>query len=292
MSEAPRNTTQSDILSRAKDHLWDIKTVYMLDSENIKAWLEREGKEKLSGIVGIRSEEATQVIQKAKNHYKSLSIELEGMYKIREMVVDPKLMQDAKDGILQRKASSGSVIILWLILLLMAACTELSFFGYLVFFKGAGGGVLGVAISLLLGGILAGYGISCMIEHSKIAEEEKKGTEYKIENKYIFWLAVGILLFVGSTVFRWVYGGTLAGIVAAFFGSALMTTETIFSFNKWSRKYYMQRMFKAQQYYAVVQLRNDLKDEITHIDDTWRTFYECYIESATTVVRDITSPSV
>ncbi|MBI4823841.1 MAG: hypothetical protein HY805_06390 [Nitrospirae bacterium] len=294
MSEAPRGTTQGDILSRAKDHLWDINAAYMLDCENITRWLEDEAKTKfLPQIIAAQTiEEKRESMALAIQHYKdNCDTHLEKLCNLEEKPVDPQHLQDAKDGILQRKAATFMAIVLWFILLLMAAGAEVSFFGFLVFFRDAGFGVMAVAITLLLGGLFTGYGVSHLIERSKEAAEEKKEHIYKHERKYIYWAVGGIMLIAGSVGLRWVYGGPLAGIVALFFGFALIMTEIIWSYNRWTKKYYMKRMFQAQHYFAALQLRKDLGDKNKPYDGTWIKMFKSYIETSAKTVLDIGIPS-
>ena len=93
-----------------------------------------------------------------------------------EMSVDPRLMQEAQDGVFKQKAPALGGIFSKLFLFLLTGGLELSFFTYLVLYREAGGMLVGLALLLLAGGILAGIGITEVVMHSA-------RTKYGIEDK-------------------------------------------------------------------------------------------------------------
>lgn len=283
-----KTTTQEEIFKKAKDKLWDIKAAYALDCEKIKKWLEENARVELSGaIIGMSGK---QMRDNAIAKYDALSNDLERLYNVHELSVDPKVMQHAKDGVFEQKAPSVSAVwFFWFLVLFMTGGLELTFFGYFVFFKGAGPALIGLAVLLLAGGLLAGHGAAEIMMHGK--EAEYTASENKIEKKHIILLVIGIVLIALVIGLRGVYGGFLAGIVAALFGLAVTTAEAFFTYNKAARKFYLKLMFRAQEFYSAAQLRRDLGDSSTTTDDKWRIDYIAYIDSTTKTLRDTTAPA-
>lgn len=271
-----RPTTQEDIKRKASDRLWDIKAVYALDCERVTKWLKEHARQELGGDLNQ---------QRAVGQYPALSEELERLYDLAEMSIDPQLMQEAQDGLFKQKAPSFSGICAKGLLFLVTAGLELSFFSYLVLYREAGGMLIGLAILLLAGGVLWGIGITEILMHSA---KLKYGIEEKVGAFYYIMIAVGVSLLVGITAFRWMNGGTFAGITAAFFGLAVTATEIAVEYNYQLRKLYLKLMFRAQEYYAAKQFRKDLGSKETHEDDTWFITYKSFIDGATTTINNAT----
>lgn len=284
-------TTQQEILKKTKDKLWDIKAARILDCEKIEKWLKEEASDALPvSVIGHDEKKRKQYIDNARKKYQTFSNMLENFYDNDLMKSDHKLLKDAEKGVLQQKAPTVSAILFWLFSLVMAGGLELVFFGYMVFFKDAGPALIGLAILLLIGGLFAGHGVANIMIHSQKSEYE--ASEVKIEKKYIVLLSIGISLIVGITVVRGIYGGFLAGIVAAFFGLAVTTTEAFLSYYSAIRKYYLSQMFRAQQHYAAIQLNKDLGEQGVGKgdDDSWAIHYNQYIDDILINLKEVTSP--
>jgi hypothetical protein len=282
--------TQEDILRKSKDKLWDIKAARLLDCENIKKWLEEEANNALSlDVIGHDKVKAKQYIEHALNKYATFSNMLENLYDSSLMRTDHKLLKDAEKGMLLDKAPTPSSIWLWFSCLVLAGGLEIVFFSYMVFSKNAGVALIGLAVLLLVGGFFAGQGVANIMTHSN--KSEFQATEVKIQRKYIVLLGIGIALMVGVIVVRGVYGGPLAGIVAAFFGLAVTTTEAFWKYYGAMREFYLAQMFRAQQHYAAIQLDKDLGEKGVgkHLDDTWRVHYEQCINDIIVSLKDSSS---
>ena len=187
-------------------------------------------------------------------------------------------MRDAEQGKLKDRAPTKGAIGLWLFLLSMAAGLELLFFSYMVFFKDAGTALIGLAILLVVGGIFVGTGFGNLMAEGHKANYEKRPSE--ILKKNIVLAAIGFLLLTGVIAIRWVYGGSLAGIVVVFFSLSVSTTDTFLAYSRKIRHFYLDKMYLAQKHYALVQLRKDLRQPDDHLDDTWRHVYEKHINDA------------
>lgn len=271
-------TTQEEILEKAKDRLWDIKTAYALDREKIKSWLKRHAEVELGG--GLQKD-------KAIAKYPSLSNDIKSLYDINEITISEKGIQDAKDGVLENTAPSTLGIVCLFLIFLMTSGLELAFFSYLVLFREAGVMLIGLAVLLLTGGALAGLGVTEIAIHG--ARTKYIGTKDKVSNLYIGFLAAGIVLIVGITAFRWVSGGIFAGITAAFFGLAVTTAEVAVEYKFRLRKLYLNLIYKAQQLYSARQIRAELKDLEKPDDDTFRVDYIAIIDSIAKTVTNTTT---
>ncbi|MBI3814844.1 MAG: hypothetical protein HY279_10345 [Nitrospinae bacterium] len=281
-------TTQEEIRKKAKDKLWDIKAVRILDSEKIQKWLKEEANDAMPlSVVGPDEAKAKQYYDNALKKYKSFSDTLENLYDANLIKADNELLKDAEKGVFQQKAPTVSAIWFWLFSLVMAGGLELVFFGYMVFYKSAGPALIGLAILLLVGGLFAGHGVANIMIHGQ--KNEYEATEVRIAKKYIVLLGIGIALIVGITVLRGIYGGFLAGAVAALFGLAVTTTESFLLYYAAIRDYYLKQMFRAQQHYAAIQLANDLKEQENEIDDTWRIHYIQHLDDIVTNLRKTTT---
>ena len=222
---------------------------------------------------------------RAEAQYPAISEDLERLYDVAEMSIDPQLMQEAQDGVFQQMAPSISGILGKGLLFLVTGGLELSFFSYLVLYREAGGMLIGLALLLLAGGVLCGIGITELVMHST---RSKYGIAERVGAFYYIMIVVGIALVVGITAFRWMNGGTFAGVTAAFFGLAVTTTEIAVEYSYQLRKLYLKLMFRAQEYYAARQFRKDLGSKETHEDDTWFTTYKSFIDGATTTIHNTT----
>jgi hypothetical protein len=223
--------------------------------------------------------------QRAVGQYPALSEDLERLYDVAEMSIDPQLMQEAHDGLFKQKAPSISGIFGKALLFLVTGGLELSFFSYLVLYREAGGMLIGLALLLLAGGVLSGIGITEVLIHGT---KSKYGIEEKVGAFYFVLIVVGVVLLGGITAFRWMSGGTFAGVTAAFFGLAVTTTEIAVEYSYQLRKLYLKLMFRAQEYYAAKQFRKDLGSKETHEDDTWFTTYKSFIDGATETINNAT----
>jgi hypothetical protein len=271
-----RPTTQEEIRKVAHDRLWDIKAVYALDCEKVTKWLKEHARQELGG--GLNQ-------QRAVGQYPALSEDLERLYDVAEMSIDPQLMQEAQDGLFKQKAPSISGIFGKGVLFLVTGGLELSFFSYLVLYREAGGMLIGLALLLLAGGVLCGIGMTEILMHGT---KTKYGIEERVGSFYYIMLVVGLALLAGITVFRWTSGGPFAGITAAFFGIGVTATEIAVEYSYQLRKLYLRLMFRAQEYYAARQFRKDLGSKDTHEDDTWFTTYKSFIDGATETITNVT----
>jgi hypothetical protein len=271
-----RPTTQEDVRKMAKDRLWDIKAVYTLDCEKVKKWLMEHARQELGGDLNR---------ERAIAQYPALSKDLERLYDVSEMSVDPRLMQEAQDGVFKQKAPAISGILGKLLLFIVTGGIEIFFFSFLVFYREAGGMLIGLALLLLAGGVLCGLGITEIVMHGT---KSKYGIEQKIGGVYIILFIVGIALLVGITAFRWSTGGLFAGVTAAFFGLAVTTTEIAVEYSYQLRKLYLKLMFRAQEYYSARQFRKDLGSQDTHEDDTWYVTYTSFVDGAANTIKKVT----
>jgi len=280
--------TQQNVQDKSEDRIWDIRVVRELHVERIKKWLQEQANEKIPlSTIGHDKDNADKLITNAKEHYLTLSHELERTCSIDGITANYRLMQDAEQGKLQDAAPTTSAIFFWVFLLLLAGGLELTFFTYMVFFKDAGPALVGLAILLIVGGLFVGNSIATLMAESHKAGYEEK--EIKIAKKYLVLLGIGISLIAGITTMRWVYGGPLAGIVAVFFGLAVSTTDSFLSYDREMRKFYLNKMFQAQKHYALVHLRQDLRDPNDHKDDTWYVFYTRHIDDMIISLKSSTS---
>lgn len=283
-------TTREEIARKAKERIWDIKAARILDCQKIQAWIKEEASGQISSRVAAESDDAVKKRRDAaRQRYKTLSDELEKLYDTERMRSNENVLKDAEKGLFEEKAPTPSAIVTWLLALMMAGGLELVFFGYMVLYKGAGPALIGLAIILLVGGIFAGHAIASIMTHSQKSEYEE--TEVTVEKKYIVLLTIGISLIVGVTVLRYVYGGPLAGITAVLFGLAVVTTEAFLNYYRAMRKYYLDKMFRAQQCYAAIQLEKDLKERGNAFDDTWFVHYAQHIDDAIARYKGIGSLS-
>ena len=231
---------QGEIYGEDAERLWDIKAVYAMDCEKIKKWLRSTAETELPlSVITQDKAEAKKRIDIALVKYDAeLSGELEKLYadEMDHVKANTKLMQDAAGGALQQKAPTVSVIwFFWFLILVLAGGLELSFFSYFVLYKGAGAALVGLAVILLVGGLLAGHSISQIMVQG--IESEYQPSDGKVPKRHFALLAIGILLIVTVVAFRWVYGGFLAGIVAALFGTAVTTAEAFFTYSKSARRF-------------------------------------------------------
>ena len=283
-------TTQKEIHKFSKDSIWDIAASRQMDCGKIERFLKEEAEDAIRG--GVHVEEDSSMVQSEENDaiakYKALSLKLEALYgDINSVRTDTMLMRDASTGVLEQRAPTGGAIFSWFLSLFLAGGIELLFFGYMVFFKGAGYALIGIAVILLVGGLFAGRGFSNIMSRSSKSEYETKASGIKFEIKDGVLISIGMLLIIGITAMRWIYGGYLAGIVALFLGLAVTTTESFLHSSKELRRYYLIKMFQAQHDYAAIQLAKDLGIRGNDKDDTWRTVYERYIRDAKKEYRDI-----
>lgn len=279
---ADLKTTKSEIMAD-KNKLWDVAAVYLSDCEKIKEWLKAEAIRALGSASSVNDK------IRALDNYPTLSHDLEQIYKLEEFTVNPKLQQDAKDGKLEQEAPSSSAKWFWLFCLIMAGGLELVFFSYMVIYKGAGPALIGLAVIIILGGLFAGHSIYQLMMHGKKSEYEL--SKKKVEKKYFVLLGIGIFLILLVTAIRFMGAGFYGGIVAFLFGLAVVTTDAFFFYYRGLRKYYLELMFKVQEYYAATQLERDLGERNNHIDDKWpKTAYESYINSTMKTVKEVTTP--
>ena len=271
-----RPTTQEDIHRIASDRLWDIKAVYTLDCEKVTKWLKEHARQELGGDLNR---------QRAVAQYPALSEDLERLYDVAEMSIDPQLMQEAQDSLFKQKAPSLGGIFGNGLLFVTTGGLELFFFSYLVLYREAGGMLIGLALLLLAGGVLCGIGLTEILMHGT---KSKYGIEEKVGAFYYIMIVVGVALLAGITSFRWMSGGTFAGVTAALFGLAVTTTEIAVEYNFQLRKLYLKLMFRAQEYYAAKQFRKDLGSKETHEDDTWFVTYKSFIDGATETINNAT----
>lgn len=280
-------TAQQEIYENAKDRIWDISAVHALNCEKIKVWLFKNAQEKLHGITSADKEAVKNKKAIAIKGYDSLSDTLEGLYHLDKMPVNTKLMDEAEDGTLKAKTPTGSTIWAWFFAFIMAAAFEFTVFGWLVFFRGAGWMLLGLALILFLGGFSTGGGVGdIMIGRKKSEEGEHK---YRIEGSTILKIGGGLFAIVGVVAIRAVYADFLAAAIAVLFGSAVTMAEMFWHYYKVMRKYYLDRMFYAQKYYAATRLDHELGEKGNSIDDTWRIHYEQYIAEISQKLEKATS---
>lgn len=271
-----RPTTQEDIRKVAKDRLWDIKAVYTLDCEKVKKWLMEHARQELGGDLNR---------DRAVAQYPALSQDLERLYDVAEMSIDPQLMQEAQDGVFKQKTPSLSGIFGMALLFLLTGGLELCFFSYLVLYREAGGMLIGLALLLLAGGVLCGIGITEIVMHGT---KSKYGIEERVGSVHFILIVVGMALLIGITAFRWMNGGQFAGVTAAFFGLAVTTTEIALEYSYQLRNLYLKLMFRAQEYYAARQFRKDLGSKDTSEDDKWLVTYKSFIDSAASTIDKAT----
>lgn len=281
-----KKTTHKEILKNAKDRIWDISAAYALDCEKIRKWLRQKAKAELTaGDVG--KFDAKKIEEHADIHYQSLSNELEELYKVEDTSVDENVLQEAKDGVFQQKAPSVPGIFAMFLVFVAMSGFEMAFFIYMVFFKDASGGIIGLGLALLVGGIITGLGVTEIALHG--TRSKYIGTEDKVGGLYIGCLVIGIILIAVVTAMRWTAAGFLGGMVALLFGLGVTTSEVIVEYKFLLRRLYLNQMFRAQVFYAATNLRKDLGNPNTHKDDKWLVEYTACINSTVKTGRDIAS---
>ena len=268
-----------------KKDLWDIKAARLLDIEKIRTWLKEEASGKISGRAGLGTEKTKAMRDAALASYAALSLHLEQLYEPDTMRGLDQTLKDAQRGLFEEKAPTPSGIAGWWVSLFMAGSLEIGFFSYLVLYKGAGGLLIGMSVLLLVGGLLAAHGSANLMTHSQKGEYES--TEVRVEKKYVVLLVIGIILITSVTALRYAYGGPLAGIIAVLFGMAVTTTEAFLSYYKTMRKYYLDKMFQAQTFYAAIALQKDLKELGNYKDDSWFVQFAAYIDDAMGILRTV-----
>jgi hypothetical protein len=278
--------TKKELYEKAGNRIWDIKVLYDINRSKISKWLEEHAQRELAGFGTETELNKAKILEKAINYYPlTLSAELDS-FRNSAAGFDYKRLKRAEDGTLERSAPTLATIwFFWFLILCLTGGLELSFFSYMVFFKGGGPALIGIAILLLVGGLFAGAGFSSIMLHRHISEE-------KCEQKHIFQIAIGIALILGSVSVRAVFGGALAAIVAMFFGIAITTAETYWAYSKKARKHYLEEMFSAQQYYAESQHNKDMGERGNHADDTWFPIYQGIIQKITKVIITATTSQV
>lgn len=280
--------SKEDIYNKANANLWDIKAARILDTEKIEAWLKEQASNKISGRAALGNPEKIKEMREAAlASYEVLSNKLENLYNLDTMRGIDQILKDAQKGVFEEKAPTTSTLWGWRISLFMAGILELAFFSYMVMYKGAGGLLIGMAIIILVGGYCAGQGLASLMTNSQKCAYE--ATEVKVEKKYIFLLVLGVGLMASVTALRYAYGGPLAGIIAALFGAAVTTSEAFLDYYGSMRKYYLDKMFQAQTYYAALNLRKDLKDENKYEDDSWYKHFRQYVDEAMGSYKNISA---
>lgn len=279
-------TTQKEIRKKTKDKLWDIKAAYSLDCDKIRKWIKENARASLTAD-DVGTFDAKKIEEHADIHYPSLSNELEELYKVENVAVDEKIFQEAKDGIFKQKVPSVSGIFAMLLVLVAMSGFEMAFFIYMVFLKDASGGLIGLGIALLVGGIFTGLGVTEIALHG--TRSKYIGTEDKVGGFYIGLLVAGIILIAAVTTIRWMAAGFLGGMVAVLFGLGVTTSEVVFEYKLLLRIFYLNQMFRAQEYYAATNLRKDLGNPKTHKDDKWLVEYTACINSIVKTGRDTAS---
>ncbi|TLM65381.1 MAG: hypothetical protein FDZ69_10230 [Deltaproteobacteria bacterium] len=253
-----------------------ISTVYEQDRKKIEKLLDKEANAQVSMAVttiGDKSLKEAIVAETLKHYDLLISPALVRMYNLDTISSQANIDSSFK-SVVSITPRNNSVRWWWSILFLAGGC-ELSFFIYLVAFGDAGWGLIALAVGLLLGGLMAGFAIGTMCYEHKRASLE--GVKYNAEWKYVGLLVVGLVLIIAVCIVRLIWGSILACVIAALFGMAVSTSESLLKYTVSLRKLLLEHLYGLQRAYAAVMLKKDIGIEKDPTDDTWRKSYEAKV---------------
>lgn len=240
----------------------DLSAVHRIEHAKIKEMINEESVHTLS-----RSGKAPKdILEEAKSIESIIALKnkIKAMYHPdnRFEPEDQPKYEAARKNFFQNHSPTAATVRLWSVIVIIAVLVELAVILALSLIEGEISIPQIVLASVLAGGaFMAGRGIGQLLFNHYVDDQHKKGTRFialseKITSSIVLLaLLAGLTIVVGCSYFRYLMADKdiNAGGITFGLGLFIMVSEAIAEKYKTVREKYMDRMFEAQVYYAVVE---------------------------------------